>query len=120
MPEPGLPTCPVASARFTSAWALSVPDVCCVTPMPQSRHEPLNGGRAKVRAARRTSSAGTPVRRSVSSGAYASRLARHSSNPSVRPSMNARSSSCSSSTARAMLLNSATSVPGFGRSHMSV
>ena len=60
-PLPGLPICPVASARFRSAWTFAVPLVCCVIPMPQIRHEPLNGGFAYMRAASAICDAGTPV-----------------------------------------------------------
>ena len=51
MPLPGRPSWPATSERLSSAWALAVPLVCWVTPMPQIRHEPENGGRAYQRAA---------------------------------------------------------------------
>ena len=61
MPEPGKPICPAARERLSTAWALAVPLMCWVMPMPQIRHEPENGGRAYQRAARAMSSRATPV-----------------------------------------------------------
>ena len=67
MPEPGKPIWPAASDRLSTAWALAVPLVCWVMPMPQIRHEPANGGRAYQRAACAMSSRATPVTASACS-----------------------------------------------------
>src|SRR6266511_1818152 len=61
MPEPGKPSCPVTSDRFRSAWALWMPLMCWVMPMPHTRQDPAKGGRAYQRAAWAMTSAGTPV-----------------------------------------------------------
>ena len=114
MPLPGKPICPATSERFSSAWALWIPFVCWVMPMPQTRHEPAKAGFAYQRAARAMSSAGTPATRAASSRVKRASEARQASNPSVRAWTNSSFARPSSRITRAIALKSATSVPGRG------
>ena len=87
-PLPGRPSCPVSSARLSTAWQLAVPCVCWVSPIPQTRHEPgrasagrsrRGGGDAKRRAAARSSPASSAASSAYSSTVCARTAARHGS-----------------------------------------
>ena len=65
-PVPGRPTCPQISESAIRQRALSVPWVCCDTPMPQKMM--ALSARAKVRATLRNTSASMPQIGAISSG----------------------------------------------------
>src|SRR5215510_10796154 len=89
-----------------------MPLTCWVMPIPHTRQEPANGGRAYQRAAWAMSRFGTPVTRSACSSVNGASDCRQVSNPSVRAWTKSRLARPSAGITFAIELKSVTSVPG--------
>ncbi len=112
-----LPTLPVSMARLATEMTLSVPVVCWVIPMLNTKLALSASPMAKAAASR--SRPGTPVISSTLSGVYLSTVSLNSWKPSQRSSMNSVSWRPSRRMTFMRPLSSATSVPPLCLSHMS-
>ncbi len=88
-PEPGRPTCPHISASEIRQRELSVPWMCCDTPMPQKIIAAL--APAKVRATSRRTSGAMPQIGAIFSGVKPARCAFIAGQFSVKASIYCRS-----------------------------